>query len=54
MIEPEWLTCGWCNGRFERLSNRGPTPTYCCTAHRVAAFRRRRFDKATDAQAVTQ
>lgn len=33
--------CSWCNEPIERRASRGPAPSYCCSAHRVAAHRAR-------------
>lgn len=37
----EILRCSWCDEPMAR-GKRGPAPTYCCPAHRMAAYRARR------------
>ena len=39
MAKGEKLTCEWCGQKFDRRSNRGPTPKFCSNAHRQAAHR---------------
>lgn len=49
------LRCSWCNEPIEHRASRGPAPSYCCSAHRVAACRaRKRFGVFADETAARE
>lgn len=38
------FTCEWCDQPFARRSAMGPSPKYCCVAHRQRAYEVRRLE----------
>jgi hypothetical protein len=52
-VPDETVSCGYCGQPFPAPARRrGPTPRYCCPAHRQRAHQQRQRDRATTAPAT--